>query len=765
MKTKIMVVLSLFIITTFFSSCYESRDLEPIEISSTLISLGVGESDVLEILGMTYRENAYDIEVYADNKNIVSVTQREDNKYIYDVYALKIGETTIHVNLYGGYYEDSEGNSKKREDKYFECKITITKGQLISSDYWGTWIQMDTGDEFYIDSDTLFEIDGYSNGEPRLRELQTGILGYELESENVLKKGSTVFFRKGGKNRSFSLSLSGFSDSIGRVSRAASSGITNVGRENLRNPADSEQITISENTTVSMKGGVAGDPQSVTVSDGDNTGTAVVNPKFDGEYIGTIPIVENSKYAFKTTYEVSNLDDIGFMFGNYWAWYDVTFDLTNIGTEICSTSIYNISWDDTNLKTKDFAIDGNFSSIEPGKSKQINGKFLYGFFDDSEYKDVIVKIEITDSTYMTTWVDYVTFRFYKEMVTLNVNARNFNTNSNATLKGFLIYPDKRSKRFTVKNNTTVTMPWSESNYYIVLSGATSDNEMCYSFAFKDEASLADLSGTWQLSEINAYEPNDNMNRAYRVSDLTVPIKAYLKNNDLDYYVINTSGLTYTEDAIETLEMVKIPDQNFEISKTPVTQGVYENIMGENPSYFPGVNNPIETVNWYDAIYFCNKLSQSQGYEPVYYVNGNRYVTNWNYTPHVDDSIEGEITQNLSANGYRLPSKDEWIFAAKGGEDFIYSGSDDIDKVAWYDDNSEDKTHPVARKLANGYGLYDMSGNVWEWCWDAYSSTRRYHMGGAYCNDYGYAKLSYTGYNYADDRYRSWGFRVARSVTE
>lgn len=762
MKLKFSLSLILVTLIIFVTGCFfDDEYVEPMSISSVTLAMKVGEFDTIEIIGTN--RDIYKVNVESSNKNVVTVKQSETNKFIYEVDALKIGTATLKFYLDGGSYKDSDGYYHDREDLRFECEVTVSKGQLISSDYWGTWIQMDTGDEFYIDSDTLFKIDGYSNGEPRLRELQTGISGYILESEDVLKKDSTVYFRKGGKNRSFSVSVSGFSDSLQKMSRAG--GTSLLERENVRNPSDSEQITIFDNSTVTMKGGVAGDPQSITVTAGQDSGSAIVTPKFDGEYIGTIPIIDYGKYAFKTTYNVSNLDDEGFMFGNYYKWYNITFDFTNIGTEVCSTSMYTISWEDPNLKTADLPIDGNFSSIESGKSKQIEGKIQYGFFDDSEYKDVRVKIEITDSEYMVTWVDYVTLRFYKEIVTLNINARNFNSSSNAILKGFLIYPDKRSKRFTVKNNTTVTMPWSESDYFIVLSGATSDNEMCYSFAFNDESTLADLSGTWSISEINAYEPNNNIANAYRVSNYYEPLKAYLKNNDLDYYIVNNSKLASIEVPIENLEMVKIPDQNFEISKTPITQGVYENIMGENPSYFPGVNNPIETVNWYDAIYFCNKLSQSQGYEPVYYVNGNRYVTNWNYTPHVDDSIEGEITQNLSANGYRLPAKDEWIYAAKGGENYIYSGSDDIDKVAWYDDNSEDKTHPVARKLANGYGLYDMSGNVWEWCWDAYSSTRRYHMGGAYCNDYGYAKLSYTGYNYADDRYRSWGFRVARSVTE
>ena len=216
-----------------------------------------------------------------------------------------------------------------------------------------------------------------------------------------------------------------------------------------------------------------------------------------------------------------------------------------------------------------------------------------------------------------------------------------------------------------------------------------------------------------------------------------------------------------------LSMVKIPGTNFEMLQTEVTQELYESIMGENPSYFKGANNPVEMVSWYDAIYFCNKLSVVKGYEPVYSVDGNTDITKWNYTPHQRNSIKGEITQNTSANGYRLPTVEEWQYAAKGGQDYTYAGSDEIDEVAWYKINSNVKTHPVAQKKANGYGLYDMSGNVCEWCWDSdYDS--RYVCGGDWSSyahySYGDCRV-YEGVNYyiAFDQKSNTGFRIIRSA--
>ena len=125
------------------------------------------------------------------------------------------------------------------------------------------------------------------------------------------------------------------------------------------------------------------------------------------------------------------------------------------------------------------------------------------------------------------------------------------------------------------------------------------------------------------------------------------------------------------------EMIKIPGQNFEMSKTEITQELYKSVMGENPSRFKGANNPVECVSWYDAIWFCNKLSIAKGYEPVYSVDGNTDIIKWNYTPHQGNSIKGEITQNTSANGYRLPTVEEWQYAAKGGQDYTYAGSNEI----------------------------------------------------------------------------------------
>jgi len=140
------------------------------------------------------------------------------------------------------------------------------------------------------------------------------------------------------------------------------------------------------------------------------------------------------------------------------------------------------------------------------------------------------------------------------------------------------------------------------------------------------------------------------------------------------------------------------NESLSISKNLITQVVYRSIMGNNPSCFEGDLLPVENISFHEAVIFCNKLSKKEGYEEVYKIN------------------DKDIIWNKQAKGYRLPFEIEWEYAL--GYD-ITEIQNNIDALAWYCNNSDNKTHDVGLKKKNRYGLFDLLGNVWEWCFDNY----------------------------------------------
>ena len=236
-------------------------------------------------------------------------------------------------------------------------------------------------------------------------------------------------------------------------------------------------------------------------------------------------------------------------------------------------------------------------------------------------------------------------------------------------------------------------------------------------------------------------------------------------------ITGTESWTPSSEVFLSGRKLTIPD--LIVSDHEVTIGEYKAVMGRyqgdrygydkdgnilNPDN--ALNLPVNYVTWYIAIEYCNKLSIKENLTPCYSGSGDNITCNWN------------------ANGYRLPTEVEWEWLARGGENYIYAGSNTEDDVAWTTDNTNTEgRREIKTKAPNGYGLYDMSGNVYEWCWDWHGnindttaadgatwSDTRVRRGGSYCEyivDCGVA----TRFKYGSpsDTNCDYGFRVVRQA--
>jgi formylglycine-generating enzyme len=163
------------------------------------------------------------------------------------------------------------------------------------------------------------------------------------------------------------------------------------------------------------------------------------------------------------------------------------------------------------------------------------------------------------------------------------------------------------------------------------------------------------------------------------------------------------------DAANKYEQNERPARNvtvraFMMSKTEITQQQYRDVMGSNPSKAVGDNLPVESLSWYEALEFCNKLSEKEGRTPCY------------------SGIPNNVTCDFTANGYRLPTEAEWEYACRAGtttDYYVGNSTADLNRCSWSSGNSSGKPNEVAKLEANAWGLHDMHGNVFEWVWDWY----------------------------------------------
>jgi tetratricopeptide (TPR) repeat protein len=224
-----------------------------------------------------------------------------------------------------------------------------------------------------------------------------------------------------------------------------------------------------------------------------------------------------------------------------------------------------------------------------------------------------------------------------------------------------------------------------------------------------------------------------------------------------YYLI---GSRHSVDLSFALNYVDFAQGAFYIGRTQVTKGLWDFVMNSKSYVVLDMTMPAVEITWYNSVLFCNRLSLLLNLDPCYHINHDYFPTNW---------AKGNIEWNMEANGIRLPTEAEWDYAAKGGSkthEYIYSGSSNPDEVAWYNKNSKRKLQKVAQLKQNELGLYDMSGNVWEWCWNAWKETEmRVLHGGSFFHSKDLCELVYRGHASPDNSGIANGLRIVQSCID
>ena len=348
-------------------------------------------------------------------------------------------------------------------------------------------------------------------------------------------------------------------------------------------------------------------------------------------------------------------------------------------------------------------------------------------------------------------------------------------------------------------NITLYAKWLE-NYTITyeLNGGTnaSENPASYNvetetITLRDPVKPGYTFGGWYMAEDFTGDAVTEIAQG-STGDITL----YAKWEQIPFTTVMVEGGNCT------LNSTEITLSSFWISPYEVTQEEFESLMAgntnginANPSGFTSnpakgevqKRRPVECVSWYDAIVYCNLLSIKEGLTPCYTIKSSTDPAAWGTSPTSTGAEDYDdwksVTCNFDADGYRLPTEAEWEYAARGGQtgitdgswEYEYSGSNTADDVAWHCDNSDRKTHEVGKKQANALGLYDMSGNEWEWCWDRYgdypsgtedpagpdTGLSRVRRGGSwsYHASYGAVSHRYSGNPYSRNYYDGNGYYV------
>ena len=218
----------------------------------------------------------------------------------------------------------------------------------------------------------------------------------------------------------------------------------------------------------------------------------------------------------------------------------------------------------------------------------------------------------------------------------------------------------------------------------------------------------------------------------------------------DYPMVHIPGgdVALRDDRIKKAWRAEI--KPFLLAPYPVTMEQYRVVTGQPASITTGDQMPVVNISWHEAIAYCNQLSQQAGLLPCYSISADGENVKW----------------HEEANGYRLPTEAEWQYACKAGTTAYQYG--ELDQIAWYQENSEGRRHHVGQKAPNAWGLYDMLGNVWEWCYDLYDTevygTYRIFRGGSWAEEARGCGSTCRRRSHPTLRIDDLGFRLARSIS-